>query len=340
MLVHDAGEEGLRGRRPGPAVAALGGGLLALFAITTLFAGALHRPRPHDVPVAVVAPPGARSQLGTGIARTAPGVFDLRPYRSEAHARRALSDHEVDGVLVLAGSRPRLLVAGAAGDAPAQLLTTAFGAAAHHSGHALSVRDVRPFPASDPRGLGAFFVVLGLVISGVVFGAISTFRGRALAVPARARLLIGFAILAGLVAALSSNVLYGAPGGNVWAFAGIAMLASLAVCATVAGAARLAGPVALVTAVLIVVVVGMSASGGPIDYHFLPGFWRAVSGYLPPGAAVAAIRNAAYFDGGVAQPALVLAGWSLLGAALGLAAHTPLARRSAAQPSAAEPAHG
>jgi len=84
----------------------------------------------------------------------------------------------------------------------------------------------------------------------------------------------------------------------------------------------------------------VSASGGPVDYHFLPGFWRALSQYLPPGAAMTAIRNALYFDGGISGPILTLAGWTAFGLGLTATVDALRARRPTAHARAAHATSG
>lgn len=319
---------------------AFGVGLVVLLAFVGLLDGALHSPRPHDVPVAVVAPASALRQLADGLSAKAPGAFELRSYRSPAAARAALADHEVDGALILAAPRPQLLVAGAAGPAPTEAITAALTAATRSDGQPLDIHDVRPLPAADARNLGAFFAVVGLTISAVLFTVLMYVRARSVAPRPRLTALGAFTAMAALTVALVSNVLVGAPGGSFWALAGLGMLASLAVASTIAGLARLLGLPGIAVGALIVFILGVSASGGPADYHFLPGFWRAVSQYLPPGAAMTAIRNALYFDGGVTGPVLILAGWTVVGLALTAAADALPARRPATHAGAAHPASG
>ena len=69
--------------------------------------------------------------------------------------------------------------------------------------------------------------------------------------------------------------------------------------------------------ILLFVILGNAASGGPFARPLLPGLWRTIGGVLPPGASVDLSRAALFFDGArIAGPILVLAGWAVLGAAL------------------------
>jgi hypothetical protein len=71
-------------------------------------------------------------------------------------------------------------------------------------------------------------------------------------------------------------------------------------------------------AILLFVVLGNPASGGPYATTLLPDIWRTIGPYLPTGAGGDLMRNIAYFDGdATGRPLLVLFVW--LAAALGFA---------------------
>jgi hypothetical protein len=267
-------------------------GTLVAFAFCGLFVTAFHAPSPHAIPVGAV---------GAATAVTAPDGFALRRYDSERAARDALAAGDLRGVL-LPG---RLLVATARGVAEAQVVRAAFPRAA--------VVDVAPLPAHDSRGLSAVFTVLGMTAGGVAFGALLTLFGR------RARLLaIGlFAVATGIVVALTVDTLVGALTGAFWATAGIVALGAAATGAAAHALGRLLGPPGIALAALLFIPLGMSAAGGALGSDLVPGFFGALSGALPAGAAQSALRGAVYFDGaGTTVPLLVLAAWAAVGAAI------------------------
>jgi hypothetical protein len=56
-----------------------------------------------------------------------------------------------------------------------------------------------------------------------------------------------------------------------------------------------------------------------VTHQFEPGFFAAISQFLPPGAALTALRNVQYFGGAaMLAPLLTLGAWALAGLALGL----------------------
>jgi hypothetical protein len=294
-------------------------GLVLVFAFTALYVAAFHAPRPHGEDVGVVGPAAVVARVQAGLDAHAPGAFDVRRYTTETAARDALLDTSVNGVLVPSGHRARVLVAGALGAAPTEAVTEALQGAAAAAGASAGVEDLRPLPAADRRGLSSLFVVLGVLIPSLVFGALLTLAARA--APARVRwpAIVAFAVAAGLLAALNADVVVGALEGH---FAGIAVVAGLlaaAVAGTTHGLGRVAGPAGLAVAAVLLLLLGVSSAGGAVTARFEPGFYGALSPFLPPGAALTAVRDVQYFDwAGTLAPLLTLGAWAVGGLAVGL----------------------
>src|SRR3989440_8149311 len=144
------------------------GGLLILVALIGLIGTAIKNPQPHDIKVGLVGPEPVLEQMSTAFASNAPGAFQFTTYASEDAARAAIDDRSVDGALVLAAGGPRLIVAGAAGDAVTGVITGAFTNVFKAQGQTLAVETVHPFASADPHGLILFFVVLAVVVSTLV----------------------------------------------------------------------------------------------------------------------------------------------------------------------------
>src|SRR3989454_8748243 len=108
-------------------LAPLVGGLLILVALIGLIGTAIKNPQPHDIKVGLVGPTPAVEQISTAFATNAPGAFQFTTYASEDAARAAIDDRSVDGAIVIGpGGGPRLIVAGAAGDAGTGVISGAF----------------------------------------------------------------------------------------------------------------------------------------------------------------------------------------------------------------------
>lgn len=311
----------------------------ALFA--TSFIGALHQPKPHDVPIAVVAPAPAVTVLQQRLGARLPGAFTLERYGSVARATTALRDASVDAVWVPPplpvsdgrsdGGKPvaRLFTASAVGAVPSEIITRAFSTVGGAAGDAVSVKDLVPLPARDPFGASSFFFGVAVFLPSFLGGMVMALllRGTPALVSIGAILLL--AVCVGLVDTTVADPGLGALVGGYGALIGIAALTSIAVSAPIVAAGRLWSPVGPLLGVLVFVVLGLPATGGPFGSAFLPGFQRAFAPGLPLTNAVVAVRNASYFEGhDLAGHLGVLAAWAGAGL-LVLTAFAVLERKGA-----------
>ena len=294
--------------------------LVLMLAFAFFYVGALHEPTPHHVPVAVVGPPAVAVQLG----RLPGDPLDARQASSRADALSQIDDRKVYGAYEAATNR--LFVASAANRATAVALETTFDRAAAAQGRAaVRVTDVKPLPPGDPNGTAAFYAVIAWVFGGYIGATLigligsprSTSRRRA---SARIAALAGFAIVAGVLSVVMLRASFGVFSGHVVGLCAIAALTIFAGGAATAGIQAAAGPAGTGLVILIFVILGNSASGGPFARPLLPGLWRTIGGILPPGASVDLARSALFFDGArITGPILVLVVWAVLGTALALA---------------------
>ncbi|MGH3395548.1 MAG: hypothetical protein ACRDPO_12750, partial [Streptosporangiaceae bacterium] len=287
-------------------------GFAALFVALVL--SAFHAPSPHDLPVGIVAPAAVTGQVEEALNTGAQSEFDLHVYRSPALARAAIAHRQVDGALIASPAGLHLLVAEAGGTGPAQALTRAFGVLAARSGRPLTVTDVAPPRPGDTQALSPFFIILGVLVPSLATGSASALLFR------RSRpawCVAAPAVAAAVIGVTAAGVADGVSGlGHFAAITGLVALFSLAVSAPTAALGRLWPP--LVSAgVLVFLVLGLPASGGPANLaRFTPAALRLLQPALPLGAATDAVRNAVYFGGyGTAGPAWVLAAWALAGVA-------------------------
>jgi hypothetical protein len=300
------------------------GVLLLQLGFVLSYLGAFHAPRPREIPVAVVAPPGAPA----GTAESVVGQLDGLPGKplkararvSEESARRKLADRDVDGVLVLGpAAQDRLLVAGAEGGAVSSALAEVLTRVEASQQRTLTTEDVIPARASDARGLSAFYLAVGWVVGGyLVASIIGVSNGSVPATRARGAVRLGalavYAIASGIGGAVIAGPVLGVFSGHLWALAGFGALVVFAVGAFTAGLQVWTGLVGIGLAILLFVVLGNPSAGGAYPAPLLPPFWAAIGPWLPPGAATGAIRGIVYFDGaGVGVGGLVLGGYALVG---------------------------
>jgi hypothetical protein len=289
--------------------------LVAGVALAVSFVGAFHDPRPHQMPVGVVAPPAQVSRLQAAATAHDPGALSLRAYPSAAAATTAIRDRTVDGAVVPGAGHTRLLVASAAGSQTVLTMQRVFSPTTLRT--AVTTTDLAPLPASDRAGLGPFFFVLTLVIPSLLIAVAMTAIVKGLPVRDRIAGAAAFAVVIGLVDAALSGVVYSSLGGSFLELAGIGALISFAVSSATVGLGRLLGPLGIVLAALGVLVVGVPASGAAVGPAFVPSFFAALHPILPMGEGLDAVRNAVYFSWHATWGRLaLLGGWALLGIAM------------------------
>jgi hypothetical protein len=294
--------------------------LVLTLAFAFSYVGAFHDPTPHRVPLAVVGPPEVAGQLND-----LPGdPLDARQAASRADALSQIDDRDVYGAYD-AGTN-RLFVASAANRATAVALEATFDRVAGAQGRpAVRVTDVKPLPPKDPNGTAAFYAVIAWVFGGYIastlIGLIGSPRSRSTQrAAARIGALAGFSIVAGILSVIILRASFDVFSGHVVALCAIATLTIFASGAATAGIQAAVGEAGTALIILVFVILGNAASGGPFARPLLPGFWSTIGGLLPPGASVDLARSALFFDGArVAGPILVLVGWAAVGTALALA---------------------
>jgi hypothetical protein len=294
--------------------------LVLMLAFAFFYVGAFHEPTPHHVPLAVVGPPAVAAQLN----RLPGEPLDARRASSRSDALAQINDRKVYGAYEAATNR--LFVASAANRATAVALEETFNIVAAAQGRpAVRVTDVKPLPRADPNGTAAFYAVIawmfggyiGSTLIGLIGSARSTSRKRA---AARLGALAELSVVGGILSVVMLRASFGAFSGHVVAMWAVGALTIFSSGAATAGIQAAAGPAGTGFVILVFVILGNSASGGPFARPLLPGLWRTVGGVLPPGASVDLSRSALFFGGSrIAGPILVLVVWALLGTALALA---------------------
>jgi hypothetical protein len=301
-----------------PVAASLVAGLVVLVTLLGLIGTAIRDPRPHDIPVGVAGPSEAVQQLTTGFSSKAPGTFLFTTYSTETDARAALDSNDVDAVLVVGSGPPRLIVSGAAGDAVAGVITAIFSSAFAAQGTRLSVEVVHAFTSGDPHGLVLFFLVLATIVSTFVAQVVLFVRGGSARMATWLVATSAWALVAGLTGVgMAAWLVGGYDTAAAAGMVGLMALASLAAGTVTAGFSRILGAPGIGLAGLVVVLLDLISSGGPAGPQFLPDAYRALSPWMPAAQLSSALRSALYFDGnGVAQPAIVMTAWVVVGLVL------------------------
>lgn len=308
--------------------ASIGTTLLGMLIIGS-FLGALHDPQPHGIPMAMVGPAAGVQQVETAIGQHVPGAFDFASYTSVASAQAAILHRQVDAAFVVSPGHPRLIIASAGGRFITEAITTAFQGVAAATRQPLAIADIRPLPAHDLNGVSPLFYSIALILPAVVFGIVLSralgrrpgLRGQLAGLAA----LAAYSALLGAAATWVADGLVGALTGAPLELFGIGAFTAFAVSASCAAVTRWGGLQAGVLTAMVILPVGLPASGGPFGPNFPPRWYAHIGIGLPPGATMPAVRNIVYFSShGLGTPLLVLVIWAAVGVA-GLA--WPLRRR-------------
>ncbi|MFI0987569.1 membrane protein [Streptomyces exfoliatus] len=321
--------------------------VVGVFALQLLFiasyVGALHHPKPRDVPFGVVAPPQVSAQLVGRLEKLPGDPLDPRTVTDEAAARQQILNRDIDGALIVAptGRTDTLLVASGGGTVLSSALQTIFTQVEGAQQRTVRTVDVAPASAEDFDGLSAFYLVVGWCVGGYICAAILAISaGSRPANRERAIIRLGalavYSILGGLGGAIIVGPILGALPGSVAALWGLGALVVFAVGSATLALQSVFGIVGIGLAILLIVIAGNPSAGGAFPLPMLPPFWNAIGPALPPGAGTWAARSIAYFKGNdMTGSMLVLSAWAVVGAAVTLVMSS-LKRKPESEPIAGE----
>ncbi|MFI5833742.1 hypothetical protein ACIA5A_08700 [Micromonospora sp. NPDC051300] len=333
-------EPELRTRDWLPRTAALVLGTLALAsAFIAAYVGALHKPEPKDVPVAVVTSDQQAQAVMSAVRARTDMIKPVR-YDSRDRADDGLNDRSVYAVLSSTPGGLTLATASAGAPAATELVTDVFTQAARQAGAPLAVTDEVPVSGGDPRGLVPFYLAVGVVLGGYLA---STALGISLGTSPRglrqaglrtATLAVHSALLGLIGAVLVGPVLDVFPH-DVGTIAVVGALAAFAAGMVAAAVQAWLGLLGTGIVILLLVVLGNPGSGGIYAPEFLPAFLRGMHRWNVPGLATDLLKSAIYFDwrgGGWALTGLLV--WVVVGLVGLLTATLFRVRRRAARTAA------
>lgn len=311
-----------------PRAALLVIGVLALqLLFIASYVGALHDPKPRDVPFGVVAPGPAAEQASARLGKLPSDPLDPRVVEDQATARKQIMNRDIDGALIInpRATTDTLLVASGGGTVLATTLEKIVTQLEAAENRTVRTVDVAPASPEDFDGLSSFYLVVGWCVGGYLCASILAISaGSRAANLSRALIRTGvmalYSIAGGLGGAIIIGPVLGALPGSVLALWGLGALVVFGVGMITLALQALTGIVGIGLAVLIVVIAGNPSAGGAFPLPMLPPFWEAIGPWLPPGAGTWVARSIAYFDGNaITEPLLVLTAWAAVGVIVTLA---------------------
>lgn len=314
-----------------PPVAVLLAVVVAVQALLMLwFAWPAQNTGPRDLPVVVAGPQQAAEGLAAKLGEVRGGAFAVTVVADAAAADAALTDRDAYGAFVLGPGGVEVHVASAASPAVSTALSQVAASLGQPGGPAVTVVDVVPTSADDPRGAGFAGSFLPLILTSIGAGAVVALFARRRAV--RVAAIVGYGLSAGLLAAGLMSGTGVLAGSYLGAATAIALLTG-AVAATVAGLYALIGRPGIALGAVLVFLIGNPLSGLATAPELLPQPWGEIGQFLPVGAGATLIRSAAYFDwAGAAQSVTVLGSYVLVGLLLVATAGTLRRRPTPTEP--------
>jgi hypothetical protein len=299
------------------------------------YVGAFHAPKPHHIPIAVVAPAQISAHLVGELNALPSTPVKARTADSESAARQLVNTGKTSAALIVnpTGNTDTLLVASGGGASVVtalETITTKVEASQHRTA---TFDDIVPLQSGDGRGLTGFYLVIGWLVGGyLVASAFGVAKG---ARPANTRrttirllALIPYAVVSGIGGTLIVDQVLGALTGHFLALALLGMLLVYAAGAVTIALQILFGVIGIGLTVLIFVVLGNPSAGGAYQTSLLPPFWRTISGAIPNGAGVNTLRRIVYFGAhGITDPLLVISAYAVGGTVIAAAASILRVRR-------------
>jgi hypothetical protein len=296
-------------------LAALSFPLFMAIALPGLYLAAFHEPSPDHMKVQIIGTSDSAQQLAAGLTTSSDGSFEASTV--------ADSDTAVEHLEVLTSrgaydpATGDLYVASAGSPAAEQAVRAAFESVAADDGQELTVTDVAPLPDHDRLGVTSLFMGLGGVLAGFTCATVLGSAVRNLRLRHEIAIIGLMSATAGVLTTFIGYAVYGALTTELLGVGTIITAVAFVSGLIQSGGLKLIGPGMTVISVIILILLGVPASGAAIPADMTPGFFADLQTLLPTSAALDALRRTIYFGGtGIGPNLAALAFWGLLGAAM------------------------
>ena len=267
----------------------------------SIMTSSMYQPSPRELPIAVAAAdPAQAGRMAAGLDRSMEGMFDFQ-VAAPGDAEQLVVDRTVVGAFVLPSvddPTATLITAGAAGMSQQQAVTTVFTQVAQQQGMPLTKQDVTPLGSNDTVGTVSMYLAIGWMMSGfMLIIVMGTAAPELLALRKLLPIMAGWAVAMSAVVWTIAGPIIGAVSGHAWQLIGIGALATFTISLFTAVFARLLGMLAVLPVILVVMFLGVPASGGGLSIYMSPEIFRVLHDVLPMPAAVESARSILYFGG-------------------------------------------
>ncbi|SHN17481.1 hypothetical protein [Cryptosporangium aurantiacum] len=301
--------------------------LFFLIVLPLSFLGALHSPTPYHLKVAVIGTGTPVDSVIEAIEAQAGDALDVSRVDTAAEAQRKIADLDLRGAYdPMTGD---LYVASAGGTQASATVTTVFTTVAEASGTAVTTHDVVSLPDTDPLGTSLLYVGIGAILAGFITAIVVSIGVPGLGTGGKIATVVVMSAVAAGVETLYGWALFDAFDGQAGPAAlmlfGLALVSGL----LTVGGMRVIGPAMVLVSILVLILLGVPASGLVVPLDLTSPFYGVVHNVLPTASGLDGLRRIVYFDGhGLGGDVLTMALWALGGLALLALGHWRHARKA------------
>ncbi|WP_073256048.1 hypothetical protein [Cryptosporangium aurantiacum] len=297
--------------------------VMPLFFVIVLplsFIGALHSPTPYHLKVAVIGSGEPATTMIKAIEARAGDGLDVSRVDTVAEAQRKLKNLDLRGAYDPATGD--LYLASAGGTQASATVTSVFTTVAQASKATVTTHDVAPLSAHDPLGTSLLYVGIGAILAGFTTGIVVSIAVPGLGTAGKLATLVVMSAVAAGVETLYGWVAFDAFDGQAGPAAlmlfGLALVSGL----LTIGGIRVIGPAMVLVSILVLILLGVPASGLVVPLDLTPPFYGIVHNVLPTASGLDGLRRIVYFDGhGIGGDVLTMALWALGGLGLLVLGH-------------------
>ena len=291
-------------------------GALFVVVFVGIIGGALHNPRPHNLPVAVVAPAQISAHIQKAADMKFPDAIDVKTYSDQQEAVQDLRKEKVYGVIAVGREGVQATVSSASGEASKQIVSALANGVAAQTRADANIKDVTPQANGAGHALTMMFLVLATTIATLLGQAMMANRKEEQSFVSWLVASVVAAILVGLSGAVVAATL-GEFKGAFWGVFAALVSCGFASAAILGGMRHIFGKKGFGITALVLIPLGVATSGAVANQYFLPAFYSAIAPYMLSSATIDAIRQAAYLNNAaVGQVYGVLSAWIVLGLAM------------------------
>jgi len=289
--------------------------LFFLIVLPLSFIGALHSPTPYHLNVAVIDSGTTTTAVIDAIEARAGEALDVGRVGSVAEARSEIEDLELRGAYD--PETGDLYLASAGGTQASATVTSVFTTVAAASGTTITSHDVVPLPGKDPLGTSLLYVGIGAILAGFITAIVVSIAVPGLGTgPKLATVVVMSAVAAGvetLYGWVAFDAFDGQAGPAALMLFGLALVSGL----LTLGGIRVIGPAMVLVSILVLILLGVPASGLVVPLDLTAPFYGFVHNVLPTASGLDGLRRIVYFDGhGLGGDVLTMALWALGGLGL------------------------